>query len=159
MPATKTSKVNSKMETAPVPPVKVDHVDVFVPTIVSATVGRSEIAITIPTTAPTIFPAQSPPIADKTFTSLRLDRRPYRTVSPLRNWLTMSLPTMPFTLYESIFNITMLLLGEFVIASAFYFIGRHEENRKLALERLLRERMEKLKRVLDRMNIEDLERT
>jgi hypothetical protein len=65
---------------------------------------------------------------------------------------------IPFSFWESVTNLTLLILGIAVVCASFYFIGRNEENKRLALQKRQENRMKRLKNVLDRMNVEDLER-
>lgn len=65
---------------------------------------------------------------------------------------------IPFSFWENVSNMTLMILGVVVICASFYFIGRNEENKRLALQKRQENRMKRLKNVLDRMNVEDLER-
>lgn len=72
-------------------------------------------------------------------------------------WLSMSNITVPKDFYDVIFNWIMVILGEVVIALSFYYRGRIVENKHVGLEKVLADRRIKVKRILDELNIEDLE--
>jgi len=69
----------------------------------------------------------------------------------------MSSLTIPKDFYDVIFNWIMIILGEVVIASSFYLAGRFAENKHVFLEKLLKERTAKVKRIFDGLDVEDLE--
>lgn len=69
----------------------------------------------------------------------------------------MSSLTVPSDWFGWIFNWTIAILGVWTIALSFYYAGRFKENKYLNGEWLIAKRKAKLKRILDRMNVEDLE--
>jgi hypothetical protein len=69
----------------------------------------------------------------------------------------MSSLTVPKDFYDVMLNWIMIILGEVVIASSFYIAGRFAENKHVFLEKLLKDRTAKVKRIFDEFNLEDLE--